>query len=266
MSETESYQVKLEIFEGPMDLLLYLIRKHEVDVYDIPVAMIVEQYMAYIDLMQKFNMDLAGDFLVMAATLSHIKSQLLLPPVGGEEEGEEIEDPRADLVRRLLDYQRYKDAADELMERDMLGRDVFVRPPSTEAIQEAAEASGIPDMTFMEVGVFALFEAFRDVMERSEISNWHEVTMERISIMDRINQILDILKDVESISFSQLFTEVTNRSMVIATFLAILELIRLNVIKAFQDKTLGPIHLVRSVEINDEWLTENLPNLDIEKG
>jgi segregation and condensation protein A len=261
MPEQDTYRVKLEIFEGPMDLLLYLIRKNEVDIYDIPIALIVEQYTAYLDLMKSLNLDVAGDFIVMAATLSHIKSQMLLPRED-EAEGEEAEDPRAELVRRLLEYQRYKDAAQDLISRPVLGRDVFVREPGLDRMQEAAEVAGIPDVTFAEVGIFELMEAFREVMERADITNWHEIAMERVSIMDRINDILEVFREEESLSFDQLFTEVTSRVMIIATFLAILELIKLKVIKAHQDRPYGTIYMVRAVAIDDQWLTDNLPKID----
>lgn len=263
MQDQENYRVKLEIFEGPLDLLLYLIRKAEVDIYDIPIALIVEQYMGCLELMRTLNLDVAGNFLVMAATLSHIKSQLLLPREEGEAEGEEEgQDPRAELVRRLIEYERFKEAAEGLMARPLLGRDVFVREPSQTLIQDAAAAAGIPEVTFAEVGIFELLEAFQDVMDRSRETNWHEVTMERISIVDRINEILDLLRDIESISFDQLFTEVTDRVMIIASFLAILELIRLKVIRVHQDRQFGAIHLVRAVAIDEQWLTDNLPHID----
>jgi segregation and condensation protein A len=262
MAEPETYRVKLETFEGPLDLLLYLIRKNEVDIYDIPVALIVEQYMGYLDLMRALNLDVAGDFIVMAATLSHLKSQLLLPRTDEAVADEEGEDPRAELVRRLLEYQRFKEAAAGLMERAVLGRDVFVRAPSQELIEEAAQAAGISPVTFAEVGVFELLTAFKEVMERAKVTDWHEVTMERVSIMDRINDILGLLREADTLAFDRLFTSVTDKGMIIATFLALLELVRLKVIKAHQERPLGPIHLVRAVTIDDQWLSENLPHLD----
>jgi segregation and condensation protein A len=255
--------VKLEVFEGPLDLLLYLIRKAEVDIYDIPIALIVEQYMSYLDLMRGLNLDVAGDFLVMAATLSHIKSQMLLPPevAEGEDQEETGADPRAELVRKLLDYQQYKEAAEELVSRPMLGRDVFVREVDPEQILEAAQAAGIPQVTFVEVGVFELLAALQDVLDRTEGKSFHEVSMERISIVDRINQVLELLREVESLTFEQLFTEVSDRSMVIATFLAMLELIRLKVIRAYQEHPFGPITLLRAVAVDDQWMSENLPRI-----
>jgi len=262
MPEHDAYRVKLEVFEGPLDLLLYLIRKNEVDISDIPIALIVEQYMSYLDLMRGLNLEVAGDFLVMAATLSTIKSQTLLPRGETEEAVEEGEDPRDELVRKLLEYQRYKEAADELISMPVLGRDVFTREPAAAEVREAAASAGIPDAAFAEVGIFELLEAFQEVMERAQITNWHEVTLDRISIMDRINQILELLREVESLSFDQLFTEVTDRPLIIVTFLALLELIRLRVVKAHQERPFAPLHLVRAVAIDDRWLEDNLPRLE----
>ncbi len=231
-----------------MDLLLYLIRKNEVDVYDIPIALIVTQYMEYLDLMRGLNLDVAGDFLVMAATLSHVKSLMLLPPeeVDGEEEEEGV-DPRAELVSRPV-----------------LGRDVFTRPPSTELMLEAAEAAGIETTTFAEIGVFELLTAFQDVVERSGVGSLHEISMERVSMIDRLNYLVSLLREVDSISFDQLFTEATSRVAIITTFLAVLELIRLKVVKAYQDKSFGSISLVRAAPIDDEWLSDNLPGMEEE--
>src|SRR4030042_5722863 len=150
----DDYRVKLEIFEGPLDLLLHLIRKNEVDIYDIPIAVIVYQYMAYLDLLRSLDLDVAGEFLVMAATLAQIKSRMLLPAgEAGEEEGP---DPRAELVERLLEYQRYQEAASELLSRELLGRDVFVRGSALAGVKGAAAAAGVPPVTFAEVGIFAL--------------------------------------------------------------------------------------------------------------
>jgi segregation and condensation protein A len=245
--------------------LLYLIKKNEVDIYDIPVAMIVEQYMEYLEIMRQLDLDVAGDFLVMAATLSQIKSRMLLPRDDREEESEE-EDPRAELVRRLLDYQRYKEAAEDLLARPVLGREVFTRSPSREIMEEAAEEAGIEKTTFAEVGVFELLEAFKDVLDRAEMDSWHEINRDRISIMDRINDILAIFKEEESITFDQLFTEATSRAMIVATFMALLELVRLRVIKAHQEKSFTTIYLVRSVAIDDKWLSENMPKIDEQRS
>ena len=263
MLDQDTYRVKLEMFEGPLDLLLHLIRKNEVDIYDIPIALIVEQYLAYLDLMRSLNLDVAGDFLVMAATLSHIKSQTLLPQEELALQGEEAGiDPRAELVRKLLEYQRFKEAAEELASRPLLGREVFTRAADPGMIQEAAQAAGIPAVAFMEVPIFELLAALKEVLDRSEGQGFHEVTLERISIMDRINEILGRLREVETISFEQLFTAVTDRGLIITTFLAVLELIRLKVIRVYQEKPFSPISLFRAVTIDDQWLSDNLPRME----
>jgi len=261
MPESDTYRVKLEIFEGPLDLLLYLIRKNEVDVYDIPIAPIVEQYMAYLDLMRSLSLDVVGDFLVMAATLTHIKSRMLLPPQEGDGEDEDGEDPRLELVRKLVEYQQFKEAAQDLSARPLLGRDIFVRGLDEDSIGSAADAAGIVGVSFEEVGVFELLTAFRDVVERLDPGGLHEVSLDRVSIMDRINQILELIREVETIGFERLFSEGANRSEVIVTFLALLELIRLRVVRAYQERPFGPITLARAVAIDDNWITENLPGL-----
>ncbi len=261
IDKTDQYRVKLDIFEGPMDLLLYLIQKAEVDIYDIPIALIVGQYNEYIKLMQHLNLDLAGEFLVMAATLSNIKSKMLLPRPEGEDE-EEGEDPRAELVRKLLEYSRYKEAAESLNTSELLGRDVFVRKQDSDKIAADAKQAGIPSVEFVEVGVFHLFDALSDVFKRAKIDDWHEVTMEHISITERISQILEIFQEMENVSFEQLFTEVTDKIQIIVTFLAILELVRLQVLKAFQSQTFGTIRLRRAVDIDDAMKREdNVLNL-----
>jgi segregation and condensation protein A len=261
MLDQDTYRVKLEVFEGPLDLLLYLIRKNEVDIYDIPIALIVEQYLAYLDLMRSLNLDVAGDFLVMAATLTHIKSQLLLPQEQTVTEGEEPGlDPRAELVRKLLDYQRFKEAAQELAARPVLGRDVFIRTPAPD--HGLSQAGGVPAVTFVEVGIFELLTALQEVLDRAEGKGFHEVTRERVSIIDRINHILGLLRELETISFEQLFTAVTDRGLIITTFLAMLELIRLKVIRVYQEKPFSPITLFRAVTIDDQWLNDHLTGME----
>ena len=153
-----SYEIKLDIFEGPLDLLLYLIRKNEIDIYNIPIALITEQYLEYLDLMRSLNLDLAGEYLVLAATLIHIKSRMLLPPVEGDDETEEGEDPRAELVQQLLEYQAFKEAALNLEDRPLLERDVFTRGAPLEEPAEAEEE----EETMIEVGIFELVQAFRE--------------------------------------------------------------------------------------------------------
>jgi len=222
------YKVKLDVFEGPLDLLLHLIKKSEVDIYDIPMATVTEQYLGYIDMMKEMNLDFAGEFLVMAATLVHIKSRMLLP-VDEEAAGEEeVADPRAELVRLLLEYQRYKDAAAELSERKILGRDVFTRggPAGTEGLDEG--------VGFVGVSVFDLMEAFREILKRAPRESDFEIATERFKIADKITHILEVLGHSHSATFASLFPEGAPRGEIIVTFLAVLELAKLLLIKIHQ--------------------------------
>lgn len=246
------YRVKLEIFEGPLDLLLYLIRKNEVEIYDIPIAVIVEQYLAYLDLLRSLNLEVAGEFLVMAATLAHIKSRMLLPAAEGEEEGP---DPRAELVQKLLDYQRYQQAAEELLSREVLGRDVFVRGAAAEEIKGAAAAAGIPQVTFAEVSIFALLDALQGVLKRLGDEGLHQVIRERVSITEKISELMGRMRDQESITFDQLFSASSSRLEVVVLFLALLELIRLRILRVQQSEAFGPIYIVRAVAIEDKMLS-----------
>jgi len=224
----QDYRVELPVFEGPLDLLLHLIRKHEIDIFDIPVSIILEKYLAYIKWMEVLNLDIAGEFLVMAATLTHIKSRMLLPPGEGEEEEEEEEgDPREELVRRLLEYERYKDAADELRDRPILNRDVFSRTTKFETEDEEQSP-------FAEVSVFKLIEVLDKVMQRARQRISHEVLVERISIADRIQELSEVLKGQVEVTFERLFDEQLTRPMVIITFIALLEMARLRMIRLHQ--------------------------------
>ena len=233
----DAYQVKLEAFEGPLDLLLHLIRKNEVDIANIPIAEITRQYLAYLELMKELNLDVAGDFLVMASTLLQIKSRLLLPLPAGEEteEGEE-EDPRAELVRRLLEYQRYKEAGLTLGNRDLVGRDTFTRAPDPPELAELPA----PEET-LEVDLFELIEAFRRILAKVPVERFHEVGTEHISIADRINDLVDYLRDRPSATFEELFAGSATREFVVATFLAVLEMCRLRMIRLFQADSRGTI-------------------------
>lgn len=234
-----AYKIKLDIFEGPLDLLLHLIKKHEVDIYDIPISEITEQYLGYLEMMKEMNLDFAGEFLVMAATLVHIKSKMLLPVEEGDgEDEEEGPDPREELVRRLLEYQRYKEAAEELTTRKMLGRDVFARgtEPPVEGLEEGAG--------FVNVGVFDLMEAFKGILARAPKETRFELTSERFKIADKINHVLETLGSGGSAPFVSLFPEDATRGEIIVTFLAILELAKLTMIKIRQTED-GVIRVYR---------------------
>ncbi len=224
---------QLEIFEGPLDLLLHLIKKDEVDVHDISIAKVTDQYLSYLDLFETLNLDTAGEYLVMAATLMQIKSRMLLPPVEGEEEEEE--DPRAALVQQLEEYQRFRAAAAELGNRDILARDVFRRAPQP--------AEGEPELPpLRELDLADLIDALRDVLKRLPEEQAQEIIGERIAIADRIPFVLERLRtgDVE---FASLFDGRASRLEVIATFLALLELVRMRAVRALQAERFGPILL-----------------------
>jgi segregation and condensation protein A len=236
-------RVQLEIFEGPLDLLLHLIKRNEVSITDIPIATITEQYLATLEVMQTFNLDVAGEFLVMAATLIHIKSRMLLPMADDEEDEEEGTDPRQELVRRLLEYQRYKDVADQLERRELLTRDVFVR--------SAAPAEEIPAPGFREVSVFELLTALKRVLDRLPKDVVHEVMLEKITVREKMTLLLDQLRTQGKILFESLFAEVTTRMEVIVTFLAMLELVKVRAIRIFQEEATGPIHIEAAAGIEN---------------
>ncbi|NPV03568.1 MAG: segregation/condensation protein A [Syntrophaceae bacterium] len=238
-----SYEVKLDIFEGPLDLLLYLIRKNEIDIYNIPMALITEQYLEHLEMMKALNLDLAGEYLVLAATLIHIKSRMLLPVEEGEGGTEEDQqDPRAELVRQLLEYQAFKEAALSLSQRRVLDRDVFKRVPSADEIPDE------PEEAMMEVSLFELIEAFKQVVGRMDKEDLLEIDTERISLSDRINEILEDLEREKSLSFTDLLRASRTRKSVIYTLLAILELMKMRVVRAFQSDPFGPIRIFPAVE------------------
>ncbi|HSR13090.1 MAG TPA: segregation/condensation protein A [Thermodesulfobacteriota bacterium] len=237
-------KVRLESFEGPLDLLLYLIKKNEIEISDIPITVITQQYLEYLEMMKNLNLDIAGEFLLMAATLLHIKSKMLLPPQEGEEEGEENEeDPRAELVRRLMEYQRFKEAAMELSKGPLLDREVFVRnffgeeiPGDTEE-KDAGEAS-----------LFDLLEAMKRVLENLPAEEIQEISSDHLNIKDKILEIMERLWDVDTVLFTDLFRPTTPRREVILTFLAMLELMRLRMIRVFQAETFGTLRIFSPVE------------------
>jgi segregation and condensation protein A len=229
-----SFKVQLEIFEGPLDLLLHLIKKNELTIADISLASITEQYLATLELMQTLNLDVAGEFLVMAATLVHIKSRMLLPP-GEEEQEEDDEDPAGDLIQQLLEYQRYKEVAQELEGRQRLHRDVFARAASSGEAEEVAE--------FAAVSLFDLLSALRDVLAKLPTEVVHEVVLEKTSVREKMTFILDYLRHSGRAFFHSLFEQATSRIEVVVTFLAVLELVRIRALRVSQDIPHGPIVL-----------------------
>lgn len=238
----EEYQVRLEIFEGPMDLLLHLIRKNKVDIYDIPIALIMDQYLQYLDVMRGLNIDVAAEFLEMAATLAYIKSRMLVPGGGSEEEDEE-EDPRLELVRPLVEYARLKEAAFVLAGRPQLNRDVYARNIPPEELWGLERGEEIA-----EVDLFQLIAALQEVLKRAEPGRFMEVNADAIRVKDRIAKVVEILNTVSSITFNELFPKGAGRAELIVTFLAILELVRLRMVRAFQHQASGIIRLYLAVE------------------
>lgn len=237
------YSVHLDKFDGPLDLLLHLIRKNEVDIYDIPIADITRQYLDYIKLLKVLNLDVAGDFLLMASTLLHIKSRLLLPPDNQEEGEEEEGDPRAELIRRLLEYQQYKEAGMVIGARALLGREVFARTCPDPALAVARSEEGP-----LEVSLFELVDVFRALLARIPAESFHDVAPgDSLSIADCINEILSLLQERDTLQFDELVRDELTRERVIVTFLALLELCRLKLIRIFQNGEYGAIWFVPAV-------------------
>jgi segregation and condensation protein A len=225
MSDIMDYEVRLDIFEGPLDLLIHLIRKNEVDIFDIPIAVITDQYLEYIDLMEALNITVAGDFLVMASTLVHIKSRMLLP--GSEDEN--AEDPRLEIARPLLEYLRFKELAGDLSERDVLDRDVFTRHfPLDYKSQFQNEES------LMEVSLFQLIDAFKRIMEQKLPGVQLKFQVEPWSLKEKTTFIMDQIKERGGLYFTELFKTDTTLAELIITFLAVLELAQMGFLRIFQ--------------------------------
>ena len=237
-------QVQLPIFEGPLDLLLHLIKKNEVSITDIPIATITEQYLATLELMESLSLDVAGEFLVMASTLVHIKSRMLLP-AGAEDVNDEEEgaDPRAELIRRLLEYQRYKEAALELEQREVLTRDVFIRA--------AAPSEEIGPRGFRDISVFELLGALKRVIDRLPKDTFHDVTLDKISVREKMTFLLGKLHQQGNVLFESLFAEVKSRMEVVVTFLAMLELVKVRAIRICQERLAGPIMIEAAADMDE---------------
>src|SRR5690349_7049092 len=237
----EAYPVRLTNFEGPLDLLLHLIKKSEVSIYDIPIVRITSQYIEYIDLMQELNLDVAGEFLVMAATLIHIKSRMLLPRPDPTQEDPE-EDPREALVRRLLEHQKFKAAAELLHERAVLRGAQWIRPDGRIAEIAGDDYAYEPEV---EVDLFSLLAAFRGVLERAKQRPKLLLPPEEVPVEVRIDQLLAMLSETEACGFEDLFAKDDSRGAMIVTFLALLEMIRLKLIRVFQTAAFGPIRVYK---------------------
>ncbi|MBN2284380.1 MAG: segregation/condensation protein A [Deltaproteobacteria bacterium] len=235
-----TYEIKLDVFEGPLDLLLYLIKKNEIDIYDIPIALITEQYLEYIEAMKSLNLDLAGEYLLIASTLIHIKSRMLLP-VDEEGDEEDQEDPRSELVRQLLEYQAFKEAALNLERLTLLGRDVFDREAGPD------EETDDGDMPIREIGILELVATFRQLIASVKDFESMAIDVEKVSLTERIAQIMDELQRKKEMTFVELLGEMANRTRVIYTFLAILELMKLRLVRTYQAVPYGPIRICLAV-------------------
>jgi len=243
--QPDDYKVSLEVFEGPLDLLLHLIRKDEVDIYDIPIARIADEYAEYLRLMKMLDLNLAGEFLVMAATLSYIKSRMLLPaearpdedPAAGEEEGK---DPRWDLVQQLLAYKKFKDAASALLALESRQQNMFA-PAGDPLLPDSAQPKN--ERTLGDIGIFDLIQAFHEVLERAPVEPIGEIEPIKWRVSDKIDEILRVTTAKGRIGFSSLFSPTSPRGEIIVTFLALLELLRLRQVVASQDAAFAEIVL-----------------------
>jgi segregation and condensation protein A len=242
--------IRLPIFDGPLDLLLHLIREDELEITDLPIAQVARQYLEYLELMRELHLDVAAEYLVMAATLAWIKSRMLLPPSGDEAE-EDGSDPRAELVARLLEYQRFQEAAAELGQRPLLGREIWAPPGETPAPLPESERD-------LEVGLLPLLEAFRRAMRQTKATGHvHEVVTEAVTVRERMVVVIDALEAAEVVEFEALLRgpdgHWASRPVLVATFLAILELARITALRIFQSRNdagapEGPIRLRRAGE------------------
>jgi segregation and condensation protein A len=235
-------------FEGPLDLLLHLCQKHELNILDIPIAFITEKYLEYLAVMQLMQLDLAAEYLVMAATLAHIKSKMLLPAPPPGQEDEELEedeiDPREALIRRLLEYQKYKLAGEQLAARGVAGRDVF--PRGMPALMDE-QKSGLPPLA--EMPLYTLVEAFQRVLDRSKVRISHDVVADRISLSDRIGELADVIRVRKRLAFEELFEGLASKFDLVITFLALLEMTRLKMTRLFQADPLGPLYVEVSGDV-----------------
>ncbi len=255
MTGEAEYKVELEVFEGPLDLLLYLIKKEEVDIYDIPIETITTQYMEYLNVMKMLDLTIAGEFIVMAATLMMIKSRMLLPVEEREELDEEEDDPRWDLVRQLVEYKKFKDAASHLQERELYQENVFLLG-NENVILEPDD----PGLVLNDVSLFDLISAFNNVLKNAKSDIIGEIVADKFSVADKIDSLLNAVKTKSKVVFIDLFGENASRNEIVCTFLALLELIRLRHVDIVQDKQFGDIVIVQAgEEENDPASPSALP-------
>lgn len=239
-----TYRVKLPVFEGPLDLLLFLIKQNHIDITNLPIADIVEQYLQYLGLMQILDLDIAGDFLVMAATLLQIKSKLLLPPDETPPDEEEP-DPRAELVRKLLEYQQFKAAAERLQELERQRLAVFTRvPPEGQRLEEE-----VVEEPFFEASLFDLLTALSKVLQKVPKEIFHEIIKDEFTVEQKVASLRERLTQTTRVTFSQLFESAKNKLEAITIFLALLELIRQRFVVARQGEVFGDILVLRADQL-----------------
>ena len=249
----ELFKLNTMDFEGPLDLLLFLIKRHKLDIFDIPISFLSEKYLDAMKTMEELDIDVAAEFLAMAAELAHIKSKMLLPPDDEDDEEEEERDPRAELVRRLLEYQKYKDAADQLGNLEQTGRDVFKRPP--EFVSAAQREGGLK-----EVGVFSLVASFDQILQQRRREHKHQVRLDSISLRDRIIEMSTLLARRPNTPFRELVSAIDSRLDLIVTFLAVLEMAKMRLMRVFQSED-GTLYLRPRFE-DPEEVHERLKGLD----
>ena len=248
MTDTTDYEVRLEVFEGPLELLLHLIRKNEVDIFDIPIAKITDHYLEYLDMMRSLNISIAGDFLVMASTLMYIKSKMLLPGSSEEEE----EDPRVAITRPLLEYMRFKEMAGELSERELLERDVFARRLGLEFQSQFAEQD-----TLLDVSLFQLMDAFKRLVDQRLPGAQLKLQLEKYSLKEKTAYLLDRLKVCRTLLFDDLFSEDRSISEFVITFLALLEIVQMGLVRVTQPHPDATIRLEAHFEEEDDRTWQN---------
>ncbi len=236
-----SYKVKLELFEGPLDLLLYLVKKDHLNIYDIPIAAVTEQYLKYIELMRLLDLNIAGEFLVMAATLMQIKSKMLLPPEETDQPAAEEEDPRAELVRRLLEYEKFKEIAETLRQREAAQSEIFKRQPAPEK-----KEAPITNEVYFEASLFDLINAFSKALEDVPKEVFYEVIKDEFTVEDKVHQILHLLLVQPAVKLTELFSKAKNKIEIVVTFLGILELIRMKEAVAIQKGAFQEIEVCRN--------------------
>lgn len=243
-----SYKVKLDIFEGPLDLLLFLIKKERVDIYDIPISRITEQYLEYLEIMKLLDLEIAGEFLVMSATLIHIKSKMLLPPEETGIDPEDEEDPRDEIVRRLLEYKKYKEAAGQLQQIYETNKGVFLRKGAGGKEKIIAEDGD----EYFEASLFDLITSFRKVLTTVSKEVFHEVIKNKFTVSEKIHELYHLLAKESTVQFSSLFRNARSKDEVITIFLAILELIKMREVLIVQKEVFGDIKIIRNPELTKE--------------